>query len=58
MQETHKRTIVRAITYRIAATLATATISGLQNAIAINLLLLVVYYINERIWLKSDWGTK
>ena len=58
VQETHKRTILRAITYRIAATLDTATISGLQNAIAINLLLLVVYYINERIWLKFDWGTK
>jgi uncharacterized membrane protein len=58
MTEIHKRTIARAITYRIAATLATATISGLQNAVVINLLLLVVYYINERIWLKFNWGIK
>ena len=58
MKELHKRTFARAISYRMAATLATATISGFKNAILINLILIVVYYINERAWLKVNWGIK
>jgi uncharacterized membrane protein len=57
LTETHKRTIVRAITWRIVATLVTAAWTGLSGAIIINIFMTVAHYIHERLWLKLKWGT-
>jgi len=56
MTETHKRTILRAITWRIVATLVTAVWTGLSGAIVINIFMTVAHYIHERAWLKIKWG--
>ena len=56
MTETHKRTIIRAITWRIVATLVTAVWTGLSGAIVINIFMTVAHYIHERLWLRINWG--
>ena len=56
MTETHTRTIVRTISYRITALLITAIWTGLGDAIAIHIVLAVVQYVIERLWLKINWG--
>jgi uncharacterized membrane protein len=54
--ETHLRTIVRTISYRITALLITALWTGLNEAVAIHIVLAIVQYVIERIWLKINWG--
>jgi uncharacterized membrane protein len=54
--ETHKRTIARAVSYRIVATLITAYFTGIEKAIFIHILLTLVHYLMERLWLKIKWG--
>jgi uncharacterized membrane protein len=54
--ETHRRTLTRAITWRITATLITAVWTGLAGAIIINIFMTVAHYIHERFWLKIEWG--
>jgi uncharacterized membrane protein len=54
--ETKKRTILRTISYRIIALLITAIWTGLNNAIVIHIILTVIHYIMERIWLGIKWG--
>lgn len=56
LTETHKRTLIRAITWRIVATLVTAVWTGLSGAIVINIFMTVAHYIHERLWLKINWG--
>ena len=56
MIETHKRTMARAISYRLVALIATAFITGLSEAILIHIILTVIYYICERLWLQVSWG--
>ena len=56
MTEFHKRTVVRALTYRVVALLITALWTGLGNAIIIHVILTAVHYVHERIWLKIKWG--
>ena len=56
MSETHKRTIARAIVWRLIATIITAIWSGLSAAIIINIILTVLHYLYERVWLKIEWG--
>ena len=56
MIEIHKRTLARAISYRIIALIATAFITGLSEAILIHIILTVIYYICERLWLHISWG--
>jgi len=56
MTELHKRTIVRALTYRIVALLITAIWTGLSDAVIIHSILTAVHYVMERIWLKIKWG--
>jgi|TARA_R110000868_G_scaffold173604_1_gene409792 uncharacterized membrane protein len=63
--DTNKRSIVKALTWRALASLATFTISyivtgsiaaatGIASVqVFVNLFL---YYIHERIWNKIDWG--
>lgn len=54
--ETHKRTIARAVSYRLTALLATALMIGIKEAVYIHLVLTVIYYICERLWLRVSWG--
>ena len=54
--ETHKRTFARAASWRIVATLITAIWAGFNNAIIINIILTVLHYFHERVWLKISWG--
>ena len=54
--ESHKRTIIRAITWRIVATLVTAAWTGLSGAIIINIVMTAAHYIHERLWLRVGWG--
>jgi uncharacterized membrane protein len=56
MKEFHKRTIVRALSYRIVALLITAIWTGLSDAILIHIILTAVHYVMERMWLKINWG--
>jgi hypothetical protein len=56
MIETHKRTIARTVSYRIAALLITALWTGLGDAILIHIVLATLHYVMERIWLKIKWG--
>lgn len=56
--EIKKRTIIRTISYRIIALLITAIWTGLNNAILIHIILTVVHYVIERMWLKIKWGLK
>jgi uncharacterized membrane protein len=65
--ETHKRTVLRSITYRISALLLTIPIlyyltgsweNSVGGSILTHILLSVDYYIHERIWLKIKWGLK
>ena len=67
MTETHKRTIVRMLTYRLTAwaftILWTYLLIGDMGkstgfATILHVLLSVDYYIHERIWLRIKWGTK
>jgi uncharacterized membrane protein len=56
MTETHKRTIVRAVVWRVVATLVTAIWAGWSGAIMANIVLTILHYIHERLWLKVSWG--
>jgi uncharacterized membrane protein len=56
MTEIHKRTVVRAVTYRIIALLITALWTGLSDAVIIHVILTAIHYVHERIWLKIKWG--
>ncbi len=58
MTETHKRTIARAISWRIVATLVTAAYTGISGAIVINIWMTLAHYIHERVWLRTKWGTE
>ena len=58
MSETHSRTIVRTLSYRIAAMLITAIWTGLSDAIIIHIVLAILHYVMERIWLKIKWGVQ
>lgn len=63
--ETHRRTIVRMISYRITAWvltifwtfLFTGSLSASAGfATVLHMLLSVDYYIHERVWLGIKWG--
>ena len=56
MSESHKRTIIRTISYRLAALLITAVWTGLSDAITIHIVLAILHYVMERVWLKIKWG--
>lgn len=58
MIETHARTFARAISYRIVALIATAFITGIEEAVFIHIILTAIYYVCERIWLKVKWGLR
>jgi uncharacterized membrane protein len=58
MIETHTRTLVRTISYRLVALLITALWTGITDAVLIHIILTLVHYVFERVWLKIQWGVK
>jgi uncharacterized membrane protein len=56
MTETHSRTIVRIFLFRVIAMLITAVWTGIADAIMIHIVLTIVHYVFERVWLKIKWG--
>ena len=56
MTETHLRTFVRLVAWRLIALALTAFWTGLGDAVVIHIILAVGQYISERVWLKFDWG--
>jgi len=56
VSESHKRTMARAVTWRITATAITAVWTGIEGAIVINIFMTIAHYIHERAWLKLKWG--
>ncbi len=56
MTERHIRTLIRTLTYRLTALVITAYWTGLNEAVIIHVVLAVMQYIMERVWLKVRWG--
>ena len=56
MIELKKRTLVRTLSFRVIALLITALWTGLSDAIMIHIVLTVVHYVFERLWLRINWG--
>ena len=56
MTETHKRTIVRAVGWRLIATCIIAIWAGWSGSIIANIVLTILHYVHERLWLKVEWG--
>jgi uncharacterized membrane protein len=54
--ETKKRTLARAVGWRVIATLMTVPFTGLSTAILLHIFLTVAHYFHERVWLKIKWG--
>ena len=67
MREKKSRSIIKAITYRVSATVATFSLAyiftgSLEIASQIGILDFIIkftiYYLNERIWSTTSWGYK
>lgn len=56
--DTKTRSIVKAITWRIIATLIAFIFVGFTAAILINVVQTVAYYFHERAWVHVKWGTE
>lgn len=65
MNETHLRTMVRMVTYRVTAWIFTIfwtylftgeIMKSVGFATALHILLSLDYYAHERVWLKIKWG--
>ena len=67
VDSSHKRSLAMAITYRVMATILLGVISYAATGdffdtslitISFTVLATIVYYINDRVWNKVDWGRK
>jgi len=67
VSETQRRSLVKAITFRIAATIVLGVLSWIftksafqASAITIlfTILATIIYYFHERIWDKITWGRR
>ena len=65
--DTHKRSIIKTITFRIIATITTMALIliftkdwGLAGLVGVLDLVskLVIYYTHERVWGKISWGKR
>ena len=65
MQERKTRSVIKAVTYRASATIATFTLAyvftgSLEIASQIGVLdfiiKFIIYYVNERVWNTTSWG--
>lgn len=54
--ETRSRTLARTLAYRFTALAITALWTGLSDAVLIHVVLAVVQYLMERVWLRIKWG--
>ena len=63
--DSNRRSIIKAITWRIFALLITTIVSfailgtwsvSIAIGISSNLLKTLLYYIHERLWERTDWG--
>jgi uncharacterized membrane protein len=63
--ETHKRSIVKTISFRIIATIITFIVvwiftkdAYISTGVTVleNLIKMIAYYIHERAWIKISWG--
>lgn len=54
--ETKTRSLVKAITWRVIATLIAMYWVGLHAAIVLNIVQTVAYYFHERAWVHIKWG--
>ena len=55
IQETHTRTVARAVSYRIMAVISSLIMVGVSSAIAVEVTKTLVYYVMERLWLLTSW---
>ena len=64
--ESRTRTLVKTVIYRLYCLFLTFVVllmlgqpleKALDSSILLNVLFLISYYINDRIWLKIKWGT-
>ena len=65
--ETRSRSLVKSITYRILSIMGTSVLSWfitnnieetISITVAIQIFLVTLYYLWERIWNKINWGRK
>ena len=65
--ESHSRSIVKSITWRVLATLTTGMLvylftGNFSLAIEVGVIeilaKIIIYYVHERIWVKTKWGKK
>jgi len=49
------RSLTKTLTYRFAAFLACIPLVGVTGSLYVQLVLLVVYYLHERIWDRVNW---
>lgn len=65
VHEGKRRSVIKAVTYRVSATVATFTLAyaftgNLEMAGQIGVLDFIIkfliYYVNERLWTKTSWG--
>lgn len=54
--DTKTRSIVKAVTWRIIATIIAFIFVGFTAAILINMVQTVAYYFHERVWTRINWG--
>lgn len=55
LNETHGRTLSRAVTYRIMAAISSVAMVGISSGILVEISKTVIYYVLERLWLYIDW---
>jgi uncharacterized membrane protein len=56
--DTKTRSTVKAITWRVIATIIAYIFVGFTAAIIINVVQTVAYYFPERAWTHVKWGTE
>ncbi len=54
--ESRYRTLLRVIVYRVIAMIITGLWTGVHGAIIIGVILTVVNYLLDRMWLQIPWG--
>ncbi len=55
MVESRRRTLARAVTYRIMALATSLALVGLMSGIVVEITKTAIYYMLERAWLRTGW---
>lgn len=65
MSESHRRSILKALSYRVLGSTATGVVGwwisgslkvGAAVGLADSVIKLILYYIHERLWHRVSWG--